>query len=69
MHNVHLSKVITRYLEFIDELYQIIYKNLDKEKIDKEKFRKINLKYNKFCCEYGAEIKNILKHQLFESTI
>ncbi|HET9807062.1 MAG TPA: hypothetical protein VFP49_09150 [Nitrososphaeraceae archaeon] len=60
MHNVKMSKVITRYLQFIDELYQIIDKNVDKEKIDKEKLRKINLKYNKFCCDHGAEIKKIL---------
>lgn len=59
MHNIQMAKVITRYLQFIDELYQIIDKNVDKEKIDKEKLRKINLKYNKFCCEHGAEIKKI----------
>lgn len=57
MHNVKMSKVITRYLQFIDELYQIIDKNVDKEKIYKEKLRQINLKYNKFCCDHGAEMK------------
>lgn len=59
MHNIKMSKAVTRYLRFIDELYDIIDKNLDKEKIDKEKLRKIKLKYNKYCCEHGAEIKKI----------
>lgn len=75
MHNVKMSKVITRYLEFIDELYQIIDKNVDKEKIDKEKLRKINLKYNKFKRKHGAEIKKILyitreedhRHHMYEN--
>jgi NTE family protein len=60
MHNIQMSKVITRYLQFIDELYHIIDKNIDKEKIDKEKLREINLKYNKFKRKHGAEIKKIL---------
>lgn len=59
IHNIKMSKVITRYLEFIDELYNTIDKNIDKEKLDKDKMRQIDLKYNKFCCEHGAEIKKI----------
>ncbi|MGI9011294.1 MAG: patatin-like phospholipase family protein [Nitrososphaeraceae archaeon] len=75
MHNIKMSKVITRYLEFIDELYQIIDKNVDKEKLDKEKLRQINLKYKKFKLEHGAEIKKILyitreedhRHHMYEN--
>jgi NTE family protein len=29
LHNIQMSKIITRYLQFIDELYQIIDKNID----------------------------------------
>lgn len=59
LHNVKMSKIITKYLEFIDELYQIVDKNVDKDKLDKEKLRQINLKYKKFKLEHGAEIKKI----------
>lgn len=59
VHNIKMAKVITRYLEFIHELYDIIDKNVDKEKMDKEKLRQINSKYSKFCCQHGAEIKKI----------
>lgn len=58
-HNIKMSKVITMYLEFIDELYDVLDKNIDKEKLDQEKWKEINHKYNKFCCEHGAEIKKI----------
>ena len=51
-----MSKIIIRYLQFIDELYHII----DKSKLDKEELRQINLKYKNFKIEYGAEIKKIL---------
>jgi NTE family protein len=60
IHNIKMSKIITRYLQFIDELYQIIDKNIDKSKLDKEKLRQINLKYKNFKVEHGAEIKKIL---------
>lgn len=59
LHNIKMSKVITRYLKFIDELYDIIDKNVDKEKLDTEKWKQINSMYDKFCCEHGAEIKKI----------
>jgi NTE family protein len=59
IHNIKMSKIITRYLQFIDELYQIIEKNIDKSKLDKEKLRQINLKYKNFKVEHGAEIKKI----------
>lgn len=60
IHNIKMSKIITRYLQFIDELYQIIDKNIDKSKLDKEELRQVNLKYKNFKVEHGAEIKKIL---------
>jgi NTE family protein len=59
LHNVRMSKVITQYLRFIDELYQIIENNVDQSKLDKDTREKIKKKYRKFKQERGAEIKRI----------
>jgi NTE family protein len=54
-----MSKVITQYLRFIDELYHIIEDNVDQSKLDKDTREKIKKKYRKFKQERGAEIKRI----------
>jgi NTE family protein len=58
-HNVTMSKVITRYLQYIEELYQIVEKQTDHKKLDKEQLRRIRQKYKKYKEERGAEIKKI----------
>ena len=57
---IRMSKVITRYLKYIEELYQIIEKNIDPAKIDKKKVEKLRHTYTKLKRERGAEIKNII---------
>lgn len=59
-HNITMSKVITMYLKFIDELYQLIEDHIDLSKIDQERLKKIHHKYKKIKQERGAEIKDIL---------
>jgi NTE family protein len=59
-HNVTMSKVVTRYLQYIEELYQIVEKHADHKKIDKEQLKRIRHKYKKYKEERGAEIKQIL---------
>lgn len=59
LHNVKMSKVITKYLRFIDELYEIVEEHVDKSKLDSETRRMIQGKYKKFKMERGAEIKSI----------
>jgi NTE family protein len=59
-HNVTMSKVITMYLKYIDELYQMIEDHIDLSKIDPEQLKKIRHKYKKIKRERGAEIKDIL---------
>ena len=59
-HSVTMSKVITMYLKYIDELYQMIEDHVDLSKIDKEQLKKIRNKYKKIKHERGAEIKDIL---------
>ena len=58
-HNVAMSKVITGYLQYIEELYQIVEKHTDLEKLDKEQLKRIRRKYRKYKQERGAEIKKI----------
>jgi len=59
-HNVTMSKVITMYLKYIDELYHLIEDHIDLSKIDQEQLKKIRHKYKKIKQERGAEIKDIL---------
>ncbi len=58
-HNIKMSKVITKYLRYIDELYQIIEKFTDTSKLEKKQLKKIKSKYKKYKQEHGAEIKDI----------
>ena len=59
-HSIKMSKVITRYLKYIEEIYQIIDKNIDPARIDKKQLEKIRHTYTKMKHERSAEIKNII---------
>jgi NTE family protein len=54
-----MSKVITRYLRYIDELYQLVENNIDLTKVDKTQLEKIRRKYKKYKQDTGAEIKGV----------
>jgi NTE family protein len=57
---IKMSKVITRYLRYIEELYQLIDKNIDPSKIDKKQLERIRHTYIKMKRERGAEIREII---------
>ena len=59
--SIKMAKVITRYLKYIEELYQIIDRNIDPARIDKKQLEKIHHTYTKMKRERGAEIKNIFR--------
>jgi NTE family protein len=59
LHNVKMSKVITQYLNYIEELYHILQDHVDLAKLDKEVVNKIERKYKKIKEDHGAEIKSI----------
>ena len=61
LHSIQMSKTITYYLTFIDELYHMIERELDSEKKEKnkEKLKKIRTKYKKISEHHGAEIKGV----------
>jgi NTE family protein len=58
-YQIKMSKAITRYLKYIEELYQIIDKNIDPAKIDKKQLEKIRHTYTKMKRERGAEILSV----------
>lgn len=58
-HNITMSKVITRYLQYIEELYRIVEERTDHSKLDKEELERIRRKYKKYKQEHGAEIKKV----------
>jgi NTE family protein len=58
-HNIRMSRVITRYLDFIEELYQIFEDNAEKLQLDRNMSDKIRRKYKKYHQDHGAEIKEI----------
>jgi NTE family protein len=57
--NITMSKVISMYLRYIDEIYQFIEEFIDTEQVDKKRIEEIRLKYKKYKKERGAEIKKI----------
>jgi NTE family protein len=58
-HSVTMSKVITRYLQYIEELYQIVEKHANHAELGEEQLKRIRDKYKKYKQERGAEIKQI----------
>jgi NTE family protein len=59
-HNVTMSKVISRYLKYIEELYKILEDNIDRINLDQKQLNRIRRKYKKYKQERGAEIKDIV---------
>lgn len=58
-HNITMSKVITMYLKYIDELYQLIEARTDLTNVDPKQLKRIRRKYKKYKQERGTEIKDI----------
>src|ERR671910_1320349 len=59
-HNVTMSKVISRYLEYIEELYNVLEDNIGRINVDQKQLKRIRHKYKKYKQEHGAEIKDII---------
>jgi len=59
-HNLRMSKVITRYLELLKEMHEIVSNaNLDEE--TETRFKKIEPEYHKLARERGAIIQEIIR--------
>jgi NTE family protein len=59
LSTVQISKAITSYLRYIDELYQTVEEYVDLTKIDKRQLEGIRRKYRKYKQDTGAEIKGV----------
>jgi NTE family protein len=57
LSTVQISKAITRYLRYIDELYQMIENYVDLTRVNKRQLENIRRKYKKYKQDSGAEIK------------
>jgi len=58
-HSIKMSGVITQYLDFIEELYQIVENNTNILQLDVDILRNIRRRYKKYHKDHGAEIKDI----------
>lgn len=58
-HNIRMSKTITRYLLFIEELYEIVERHVDPAELDGQEWDNIQRKYKKMLKDHGAAIKKI----------
>ena len=47
------------YLNYMEELYQIVESNIDKIQLEEKQLKRIRRKYRKYKQEHGAEIKKI----------
>ncbi len=55
-----MTASITRYLDFIEDLYQMAKNKKDKLGFDEKVLGKIDRKYRKYRLDHGAEIRDFL---------
>jgi NTE family protein len=60
MDNIKMSKLITRHIHLIENLYEV-FEKFDQSKIDPEFVKKIKTEYNTLIDNYGAEIRSVTR--------
>ncbi|MGA9171576.1 MAG: patatin-like phospholipase family protein [Nitrososphaeraceae archaeon] len=61
MDNIKMSRLITRHIQLIENLYDIVQKKVDPTEIDRHQLEKIKSEYNTLINNYGAQIKSITR--------
>jgi len=61
MDNIKMSRLITRHIQLIEILYDIVQKKVDTSKIDPHQLQKIKSEYNTLINNYGAQIKSVTR--------
>src|ERR671925_2309814 len=61
MDNIKMSKLVTRQIQLIEQLYEIFDKFVDQSKLDSKEVEKIKTEYNMLIKNYGAEIKSVTR--------
>ena len=61
MDNIKMSRLITRHIQLIESLYDIVEKKVDPTEIDCHQLEKIKSEYNTLINNYGAQIKSVTR--------
>ena len=61
MDNIKMSRLITRHIQLIENLYDIVQKKVDPTEIDRQQLEKIKSEYNTLINNYGAQIKSVTR--------
>jgi NTE family protein len=61
MDNIKMSRLITRHIQLIENLYDIVQKKVDPTEIDHHQLEKIKSEYNTLINNYGAQIKSVTR--------
>ena len=61
MDNIKMSRLITRHIQLIENLYDIVQKKVDPTEIDRHQLEKIKSEYNTLINNYGAQIKSVTR--------
>src|SRR5919206_1589915 len=61
MDNIKMSRLITRHIQLIESLYDIVQKKVDPSEIDPDQLERIKSEYNTLINNYGAQIKSVTR--------
>jgi NTE family protein len=61
MDNMKLSRLITRHIQLIEHLYDIVEKKVDLSQLDPQELEKVKSEYNTLINNYGAQIKSVTR--------
>jgi NTE family protein len=61
MDNIKMSRLITRHIQLIESLYDIVQNKVDSAEIDRHQLEKIKSEYNTLINNYGAQIKSVTR--------
>jgi NTE family protein len=59
--NIKMSRLITRHIQLIESLYDIIEEKISPTELDSQQFEKIRSEYNTLINNYGAQIKSVTR--------
>ena len=61
IHNIKMSKLITRHIQLIERLYYLYDNNIDKSKIDPTEVKEIESEFKTLIQNYGAKILSVTR--------
>jgi NTE family protein len=61
MRNIKMSKIITRHIQLIERLYDIVENKVNPSYVDPQELEEIKTEYNTLINKYGAEIKSVTR--------